>query len=155
MRSSFGSMNSTFTRAAIGFGPVFASFALALAAPAAADVTVGPGAFYDSGQTTFGGILSGGIQLPASPIHLDAVIASPLNNGGYAGTFEVRATPAQFEFGAGAGVGSVGTSNPKVNGAIFSAFIGHNVTRNTVLEARTYFGGSRTGTFMGDFRFTL
>ncbi len=134
------------------------AFALLLSAstlaPASAGSTVGGGVVSANGKTTFGGLTSLGlVDVPLSPLHLDATIEVPFANGGYNATLEARATPFGNEVGAGVGLGSTGSVG--TTGLAYSAFVGHVILPRTTLEAREYFGRNRPSTLFAGLRFSL
>jgi len=125
---------------------------LALARPAAADISLEGAAADTSGTVKGAGAVSIGlIGVPLTPIsgELTVLVRS---GGGYAATADARLSLAGTTIGAGAGFGTLGAAH---SAGIYDALLAHGILPHTALEARWYFGPSRKPTFTAGIRLSF
>lgn len=128
--------------------------AIACAAPAAAEVSVGGGVYTSTSPSATGGavLVSTGASIPRVPVDLEATaFFSLVKNGGYAVTGEVRGfTGGGFGgtyFGGGVGVGNL--SSDRSMGPVITIFGGKSVAPFTSIEARLIKQTQATGATAG------
>jgi hypothetical protein len=117
------------------------ALALAVAAPASAEVSIGGGVYTSTSPSTTGGavLLSTGASIPQVPVDIQATIFVPLvKGGGYALTGEVRGFTGGGFGGAyvGGGIGVGNLSSDRRTGPVFTIFGGKSVAPFTSVEAR-------------------
>jgi len=115
--------------------------AIACAAPAAAEVSIGGGIYTSTSPSATGGavLVSTGASIPKVPVDIQATaFFSLVKNGGYAVTGEVRGfTGGGFGgtyFGGGIGVGNL--ASDRRTGPVLTIFGGKSVAPFTSIEAR-------------------
>jgi hypothetical protein len=125
----------------------------ATALPARAEVAIEGAGVFGNGSASAGAALSLGLlHVPLTPLSADLTVAVPFN-GGYATTVDARLGLAGTTIGAGAGFGTLGAMNR--TGAIYDAIIAHGIAPHTALQARVYFGPSRSTTVFAGVRFSF